>query len=79
MDELRIFAITWNTQTVRYNLKGCPEADFIDELSNKIKAINYHLVVIALQEDSIRDSPLLMASRSLIQEKLQPKYKQLKT
>ena len=62
--DLQVFIFTWNTQTVRYN----NDADFVSVLGNEIvnSDRNYDLVVIGLQEDAIRDSPLLNDGTSLI-------------
>lgn len=74
--DLQIFIFTWNTQTVRYNVDDGPEADFVNVLGDKIinSERNYDLVVIGLQEDSIRDSPL----SSLIVDSIRKKYQLLK-
>ena len=73
--DLQVFIFTWNTQTVRYN----NDADFVSVLGNEIvnSDRNYDLVVIGLQEDAIRDSPLLNDGTSLIANALSGKYELL--
>ena len=71
-----IFIFTWNTQTVRFADPAAqsdptlPPADFIDPLISLINEKNCDLVVIALQEDSIRDSPIV----EVLEKKLSDKY-----
>lgn len=72
---LNIFILTWNTQSVRYNTKGNPTADFIADLVTRIGP-DRDLVVIALQEDATRDSPLL-DGESLIGHALASHYTML--
>lgn len=49
-----------------------PQADFIHPLLTKIN--NHDIIIIALQEDSIRDSPLLKDHDSIIPQKLSKEY-----
>ncbi len=78
--DLQVFIFTWNTQTVRYNIGDGPDADFVNVLSDKIinSDRNYDLVVIGLQEDAIRDSPLLADDSSIIVNSLEKKYQLIK-
>nr|QBK87239.1 MAG: uncharacterized protein LCMAC201_01410 [Marseillevirus LCMAC201] len=76
--ELQVFIFTWNTQTVRYNIDDGPHADFVNILGDKIINSNYDLVVIGLQEDSIRDSLLLSDRDSLIVDSISTKYQLIK-
>lgn len=58
---LQICIFTWNTQTVRYGSVGGPPTDFVCDLSEKIinSEGSVDIAVVGLQEDSIRDSPIL--------------------
>ena len=77
--DLQVFVFTWNTQTVRYNVNNGPTADFVHVLSDRIISSehNYDLVVIGLQEDAIRDSPLLADKDSLLGNGIAAKYELL--
>lgn len=58
---MNIFIFTWNTQSVNYD----ETPSFISEIVDKITSSNCELVVIGLQEDSIRDSHLLNNPESM--------------
>ena len=76
--DLQVFILTWNTQTIRYNLDNGPEADFVSILSDKIIKSHSDLIIIGLQEDAIRDSPLLSEQNSLIVDSISEKYQLIK-
>lgn len=59
---VKLFIFTWNTQTIRYKEDQTP--DFVEALAKKILKEKYDLVVLGLQEDSIRDSPLLAGEQN---------------
>jgi exonuclease III len=66
--ELSVAVFCWNVQSVRYADNNSqdekPEADFIEQLAKKLE--EFDLVFFALQEDSIKDSPIVQ----LLKEKL---------
>jgi hypothetical protein len=75
---LSVFIFTWNTETVRYNIDNGPQADFIDTFSTKVINANCDLVVVGLQEDSIKDSILLSDEDSLLVKSIETHYTLLK-
>lgn len=71
-NSITCFVFSWNTQTVAYTAKT---ADFINSLCEKIVASNTDLVVIGLQEDSIRGSTLINNDTSLLVQGLKDHYR----
>ena len=67
---MKIYIFSWNAQSVCFNSTN---TDFIQILGDNIKRTNCDLAVIALQEDAIRDSELLIAN-DLISKELSNSY-----
>ena len=60
---MNIFIFTWNTQSVGYTASN---AHFIEQLIQKITCKYHDLVIIGLQEDSMRDSDLLDGEKIMV-------------